>query len=308
MKINSGITRILLIVIKAVIILFIVQGCEKEEASIDKSNINFPLGRISKLNDNLTVTKNNEEFSGNIVYDNCGGYWLNFDASGFDNNTEVIIKYTRTAQQTKDFIDTTNLENWLRASYYIDCDNEAIISKAVVITEGLNTNLQKATKIQQYVIANIEFDQTHRKSFDIKASKTLEEKIGTCMNFSRLYVTLCRAAGIPARSIWGIVYGYSENEYDFHHQWAEACDENGKWHVCDFNKRKDFFNNDIEYLDLVYGAEENSSITGFTDWIYLLNDMDYLHNYPVSTTARLGFDMTYDGRPDSMVVEYIIKF
>ena len=305
---KSLINKNIMFVFKLLTVLFIAQSCEKEEASLDKSNIYFPLGRISILNNNLTVTKNSEEFNGNLVYDSCGGYWLNFDASGFEANTEFRIKYTRTAQLTEDFIDSTNLENWLRASYYIDCDNEAIISKAVEITEGLNTNLQKATKIQQYVIANLEFDQAYPKSFDIKASKTLENRIGTCMNFSRLFVALSRAAGIPARSIWGIVYGYSENEYDFHHQWAEVCDENGKWHICDFNKRKDFFNNDIEYLDLVYGAEENSSITGFTDWIYLLNDMDYLHNYPVATTARLGFDMTYDSRPDSMVVEYIIKF
>ena len=200
------------------------------------------------------------------------------------------------------------MENWLRASYYIDCDNEAIITKALEITEGLNTNLEKAIKIQQYVIANLEFDQTYAKSFDIKASKTLEEGIGTCMNFSRVYVALCRAAGLPARTIWGIVYGYANNFYDFHHQWAEVCDEDGIWHTCDLNKRKDFFNNDIEYLDLVYGAEENSSITGYTEWIYLLKDMDYWHNYPVATTARLGFEMVSDNRPDSMVVEYVIQF
>jgi len=285
----------------------IAQSCKKDESTFDTSNIYFPLGRTSIIQNSVTVKKNNEELNCDIVYDSCGGYWLHFDASQFEANSEVSITFTRTAQETDIFIDSTHRENWLKSSYYIDCDNEAIVAKAIELTDGLSTNLEKATQIQHYVIEHLEFDQAHRKSFDIKASKTLEEGIGTCMNFSRLYVTLCRAAGLPARSVWGIVYGYAEDEYDFHHQWAEVCDENGGWHICDFNKRKDFFTNDIEYLDLVYGSEENSSITGYTDWIYLLNDMDYLHNYPVATTARLGFEMISDNRPDSMVVEYVIK-
>ncbi len=305
---KSVLKRKILFVFNLLAVFFITQSCEKEEVTLDKSDIYFPLGRISVLNNNITVTKNNEEFNCKIIYDNCGGYWLNFDASQFEDNTEVIIDFTRTDQQTEDFKDTTQLKNWLKASYYIDCDEEAIISKSIEITEGLNTNLEKARKIQQYVIAYMEFDQSYVKSFDIKASKTLEDGIGTCMNYSRLYVALCRAAGLPARTIWGIVYGYADDFYDFHHQWAEVCDEDGIWHTCDLTKRREFFNNDIEYLDLVYGAEENSSITGYTEWIYLLKDMDYWHDYPVSTTARLGFELVSDNRPDSMVIEYVLQF
>lgn len=306
--IQPSLYRRLLFIFNFILILFITHSCGKHEVTINKSAIYFPVGRSCVLSNSLTVTKNNEEFHPNIVYDSCGGYWLNFDASEFEANTEVVVKYTRTTQHIEDFIDSTHLENWLGASWYIDCDNEAIISKAAEITEGLTTNLEKATEIQQFVISNLRFDQSYSKSFDIKASQSLDDDIGTCMNFSRLYVALCRAAGIPARSVWGIVYGYAQNQYDFHHQWAEVCDENGKWHVCDLTKRKDFFNNDIEYLDLVYGAEENSAITGYTDWIHLLNNMDYWHSYPVSTNARLGFKMILNNRPDSMVVKYTIKF
>lgn len=132
---------------------FITQNCKKEEVTLDKSDIYFPLGRISVLNNNITVTKYNKGFNYKIIYDRCGGYWLNFDASQFDDNTEVIIDFTGTNKQTEDFKDTTQLKNWLKASCYIDCDDEAIVSKALEITEGLNTNLEKATKTQQYVIA-----------------------------------------------------------------------------------------------------------------------------------------------------------
>jgi hypothetical protein len=76
------------------------------------------------------------------------------------------------------------------------------------------------------------------------------------MNFSRLYVALCRASDIPARTVWGVVYGYNDdNIYDYHHQWAEVMDESGYWHPCDFNYTTDFDLNDIRYLDLIYAAE-----------------------------------------------------
>ena len=305
---KSVVMRRILFVCNLLTVLFITQSCENEKVTLDKSDIYFPLGRISVLNNNITVTKNNEEFNYEIVYDSCGGYWLNFDASQFENDTEVIIDFTRTDQQTEDFIDSTHLGNWLKASHYIDCDNEAIISKALEITEGLNTNLEKAIEIQQYVTGYLEYYEEYNKPADVKASKTLEEGIGVCMNFSRLYVALCRASGVPARSVWGIVYGY-DGIYHYHHQWAEICDEDGIWYTCDFNYINGFFNNSMNYLDLVYGAEENSTITGITGWILLLNDVEYWNDYPVAYTGKLlGFEKVVENRPDSIVVEYVIQF
>jgi len=294
---------------KLLAFLLFAVSCEKGKEKPDNGDIYFPVGRISVLNNNIAVKTNNQELIYELVYDSCGGYWLKFNSSQLENSVEVVVDFTRTNKQTEDFKDSTHWGDWLKSSYYIDCDEEAIISKALEITEGSHTNLEKASKIHQYVIAYMKLNQNYVKSFDIKASKTLEEGTGTCMNFSRLYVALCRAAGLPARTIWGIVYNYGDNGiYDYHHQWAEVCDEDGIWHTCDFNYTTVFFNNNMKYLDLVYGAEENSTITGYTGWISLLNDMGYLHNYPVAYTARLGFELVSDNRPDSMVVEYVLQF
>ena len=303
---KSVVKRRILFACNLLVVFLFTSSCEKEEVNPE---IYFPVGRISVLNNNLAVKTNNQELSYELVYDNCGGYWLKFNSTQLKDNSEVIVDFTRTNQQTENFADSTHLENWLKASYYIDCDKKVIKNKALEITEGLNTNLEKAKAIQQYVIGHIVYTEHYHKPGDVKASKTLDEGIGVCMNFSRLYVALCRASGVPARSIWGIVYGNNDGTYHYHHQWAEACDEDGMWHTCDLTYSRVFFNNNMKYLDLVYGAEENSTITGNTEWISLLNDMDYWHNYPVACAGRLqGFKMVSDNRPDSMVVEYAIQF
>ncbi len=249
-----------MIVCCLLVVFVIVISCEKEKLQLDNY---FPVGRTSVLNNEFSVITNNQELTYELVYDSCGGYWLKFNSSPFENSTEVTIKFISTNQETEDFIDSTHLENWLKASYYIDCDEESIVNKAQELTEGLSTIMEKATIIQQYTAENIEFNSDPNKPADVKASKTLEEGIGVCINYSRLFVALCRAAGVPSRSVWGIVVG-TDGLFHHHHQWAEVCDENGQWHICDFENVNGFFNNHIGHIDLVYGAEENSIITGYT--------------------------------------------
>ncbi len=301
--------RILLVPSLLVVFFTIAISCEKEGVILDNQDIYFPVGRISVLNNCVTDKTNNSELIYETVYDSCGGYWLKYNSSQFEKGAELVVDFTRTNQQTEEFMDDAQIDNWLKASYYIDCEEEDILSKALEITEGLSSNMEKAKKIQQYVIAHVEFNQEYSKSFDIKASKTLEQGCGTCMNFSRLYVALCRAAGLPARTIWGIIYSYEDNGiYDNHHQWAEVYDEAGIWHTCDFNYTRVYFSNNMNYLDLIYAPEENSIITGNKKSAILLKELEWFHDYPVALTGRLGFNLIADNRPDSMVVEYVFKF
>lgn len=292
---------------KLLVIFLIVLSCEKEEEIPD---IYFPVGRISVLNNDLTVTKNNQKAIYELVNDNCGGYWLKFDGSHFADNDELIIKFTRTDQQTEDFIDTTLLENWLSASYFIDCDNDTIISKAQEITAELNTNSEKATAIHQFMLEKMEFSlDYYDKPAILLASQTLEDGIiGVCINFSRLYVALCRAAGVPSRTIWGVVYGSNDDGiYNYHHQWAEVCDDDGIWQACDFTYREGFFNNDMRYIDLFYCAEENLKIIEDPECLSLFGDFG-VWNGCVFISGSLGFELIADNRPDSMVVERVVRF
>ncbi len=142
----------------------------------------------------------------------------------------------------------------------IHCKNAVPKTKAIELTKDYQNNIDKAKQIQQFVIKHLKL-QVYNNSFLDKASQTYELGYGTCMNFSRLFVALCRAANIPARTIWGIVYNNDDNIYDYHHQWAEVLDDSGYWHPADFTYTTNFDLNDIRYLDLIYAAEENTIIS-----------------------------------------------
>lgn len=285
-------------------------SCEEPLIIPNNRDLFFPIGRVSALNNTVNIDAGISDQDYEIIYDDCGGYWYKFNSSLFSKKSELVVDFTRTNRQPVKFFDDRELEKWTKSSYYIDSDNDKILSKAQEITEGLSTNFEKAQEIQQFVIAHLKFDPLYNRSFEIIASKTLDEAQGTCMNFSRLYVALCRAAGVPARTIWGIVYGHEDDGiYDYHHQWAEICDIDGIWHTCDFNYTKVYFNNNMKYLDLIYAPEENTIIRNNKNWTILLKDLKYLEdNYPVTKDGRIGFELTSDNRPDSMVVEYMYKF
>ena len=303
---KSIVSKSIFIICNLLVVFLITLSCEKEEL---KSDIYFPIGRISVLNNEFTVITNNQKLTYEQVYDSCGGYWLKFNSSQLENSAEVVIRFTSNSQPTEDFMDDTHLENWLKPSYYIDNDEETIVNKALEITEGLDSIMLKATMIHQFVAGYLEYYADYDKPPHAKASKTLEDGIGVCINFSRLYVALCRAAGVPARSVWGIVDGL-DGLYHHHHQWAEVCDENGVWHICDFGDLNNgFFNNNIHYIDLVYGAEENLSITGFTQWVSHLTDVEFNHNYPSAHTGSIpNFELVSRSWPDSVVVKCTINF
>jgi hypothetical protein len=196
---------------------------------------------------------------------------------------------------------------WTEDSYYIDASNRFIKDKAVALTNGTQNNIEKAKLIQQYVISNMTYN-VYPNSFQEKASKTFELHYGSCMNYSRLFIALCRAVNVPARSVWGIVYGYDDDGvYDYHHQWAEILDNDGFWHPLDLNYSTSFNLADVRYLDLLYGAEENSILTNSSYEIHLGN-VSYFHNYPATLTGKLGFVLTDDHRPDYMLVSYTYKF
>ena len=165
-RMKSIVTRSILNLFNLLVVFLIVLSCEKEVVKTDKY---FPVGRTSVLNNDFAVITDSQELAYDLVYDSCGGYWLKFNSSQLENSTEVIVKFTSTSQETEDFIDSTHMENWLKASYYIDCDNEAIVKKALEITEGLNTNMEKATKIQQYTAEYLEYYADYNKPADVKA-------------------------------------------------------------------------------------------------------------------------------------------
>jgi transglutaminase-like putative cysteine protease len=74
------------------------------------------------------------------------------------------------------------------------------------ITRGARTDVQKARAIYDWVVENTFRDPKTRGcgAGDIKAMLETKALSGKCADLNALFVGLCRAAGVPARDVYGI--------------------------------------------------------------------------------------------------------
>lgn len=280
-----------------------------EDADPAKDYIYFPIGRAFTATTQLSATINGRALPFDTLADKGDGYWLRVSRATLPANGTIVLQFTRRGGNVELFKGTVaDQSKWLSEASYIDCNKELFKTKAAEITQGATTRVEKAKLIQKFVANHVRF-QVYKDSFLEEASKTYELGYGTCMNFSRLFVSLCRSIGIPARSVWGVVYGYNnDNIYDYHHQWAELLDESGLWHTTDFSYTRNFDKNDLRYLDLLYAAEENSFIGEHEKSELQLGNVSYFNNYPASLTGKLGFELVEDARPDHMTLKFSFTF
>jgi len=118
-----------------------------------------------------------------------------------------------------------SLEKYLKAEKFWEKDDPEIIKLA--------QELKTPAKIYQYVVNTLTYDlqRVAEKSERLGAKTILKSPSkATCMEFTDLFIALCRAAGIPAREINGL--GFSNNPQlkplslaeDFLHAWSEYYD------------------------------------------------------------------------------------
>jgi len=123
----------------------------------------------------------------------------------------------------------SNLLKYTTADEYWEVDDPTIYSLSRNLTEGTTGVLNKVKAIYNFVIANIEYDYD---KFELAASererygaiKTYALGKGVCSDMSDLFVTLCRASGIPSYVVKGFVYkadGLFPSKENSH-AWAEV--------------------------------------------------------------------------------------
>lgn len=108
------------------------------------------------------------------------------------------------------------LARWKVATDLMPLDG-IVLKTANEATAGATTDLEKARRIYDWVVAN-----THREpkvrgcgTGDIKTMLETGNLGGKCGDINGLFVGLCRAAGLPARDVYGIrlvpsAFGYKE--------------------------------------------------------------------------------------------------
>jgi hypothetical protein len=102
-------------------------------------------------------------------------------------------------------------------TFALDLDSARIRDLSSRITEGVTDPWEKTLAIVRWVHGNL--GKSMRESFS--AVQVLEAGEGECQSHSLLTVALCRAAGLPCRFAYGVVYMPARGAYLFH-TWVEV--------------------------------------------------------------------------------------
>jgi transglutaminase-like putative cysteine protease len=106
------------------------------------------------------------------------------------------------------------LRHFLRPTKLLPTDG-IVKDTAAEITRGANTDLDKARAIYEWIVDNTFRNPKTRGCGlgDIRFMLESRDLSGKCADLNALYVGLARAAGLPARDVYGIRIGKSELGY-----------------------------------------------------------------------------------------------
>ena len=118
----------------------------------------------------------------------------------------------------------------------VDDEIKAISAK---IISGKKTTLEKARAIYDYVVGKMEYDKTTPGWGQGDTARACKVGKGNCSDFHTLFISLSRAAGIPACFIYGFAIPKDSSGNAIPHCWAEFYDdESGKWTPVDCSEAK----------------------------------------------------------------------
>ena len=108
----------------------------------------------------------------------------------------------------------SELEYFLQPSQYVPIDG-VVRETALKATAGATTDLDKAGALYEWVVTNTFRDPKVRGCGrgDIRFMLESGDMGGKCADINALYVGLARAVGIPARDVYGVRIGKSEQGY-----------------------------------------------------------------------------------------------
>jgi len=113
---------------------------------------------------------------------------------------------------------------YLSPGEMIESDDQGIIELANDITGDAKNSWEAVQKLARWVIVNID-----GSVLGGGAVETLDKREGACGSQSMLMAALCRAAGIPARVVWGCMYCHVDGGSFGHHGWNEVYMGDDGW-------------------------------------------------------------------------------
>jgi transglutaminase-like putative cysteine protease len=112
---------------------------------------------------------------------------------------------------------------YVQAEFWIPSDDKNIQTLARQITRGKRGVLEKARAVYDWTVENTRRDPAVPGCGVGKVQLTLASRSGKCADISSVFVALARAAGVPAREVFGLRLGRpgQTDVTDGHHCWAE---------------------------------------------------------------------------------------
>ena len=112
--------------------------------------------------------------------------------------------------------DADTLRSWTRATELMPTDG-IVRDTAREVTQGARSDLERVQRLYAWVIDNTYREPKTRGCGmgDIRSMLETRNLSGKCADINALFVGLCRAAGVPARDVYGIrlvpsAFGYKE--------------------------------------------------------------------------------------------------
>ncbi len=128
---------------------------------------------------------------------------------------------------------TATMQRWLGSTQGAAID-DALKSRAAAHVACRRTSFEKARAIYDHVITDIQDSEHAEMPADATGgdvAATLRSQRGTAIDMAAAFVALCRAAGIPARTVIGIKLpkGVRQGTIAGRHGWAEVWLEGAGW-------------------------------------------------------------------------------
>jgi poly-gamma-glutamate capsule biosynthesis protein CapA/YwtB (metallophosphatase superfamily) len=148
---------------------------------------------------------------------------MHWDAAGqsADPNTGVLTPQQRA--------------RYLRAETNYSMDAESMRKAAADLTHDTKTDLDKLTRIHDYIIAKIRYVRDN--TWD-PAAVVLARGAGSCSEYNYVLSGLCRLAGLPTRSVGGSTSGFRDlpaTDVIFH-RWTEVFLSGYGWFPADCSR------------------------------------------------------------------------
>ncbi len=277
----------------------------------------IPLGSIASPAFSTVVSIDDLPYEHGVETDGLGNAWARVALSDIDSSAALTVRYTVTGRETASYRRISEAcITWLEQNRYIDWQDPSIQS---VVRELDLSGLERpdaVRRIGDYVVKYLTYVRIGGgRPASVPASMTLARGVGVCINYSRLLVALCRASGIPARTVNGAVRHHDDpTTYEFHHEWIEYLDEQGRWHPVDVRYARSYELNDPRYADFVYGAEDHPWFAGLDNRNLLSGqpvqleggDVVLFHYHPIFAGARYGFELIESRDMEYYVIEKMI--